>query len=126
MLAALFSFGICILSLTLLLYRDQLLQMDILGTQSAFFQFQFLYSARRHCCFSTSPSLRRAFAKHTDVRKFGSERILCARCDKWLSVSDEDHPRPAVVQISLQHRDACQKTVSALKNAMPASPLLVG
>ncbi|KAF7335087.1 hypothetical protein MVEN_02259300 [Mycena venus] len=57
-----------------------------------------------------------AFAKDPDVRKFDAERILCGMCDKWLSIPVDDHP--GAVQIWLQHRSTCQKTVSALKNVI--------
>ncbi|KAJ7183758.1 hypothetical protein C8R46DRAFT_984966 [Mycena filopes] len=57
------------------------------------------------------------FTKDPDVRKFDSERILCGMCDKWLSTPTDDHL--GAVQVWVQHRAACQKTVSALKNRKP-------
>ncbi|KAJ7817229.1 hypothetical protein B0H13DRAFT_1923065 [Mycena leptocephala] len=56
------------------------------------------------------------FAKDPDVRKFDSERILCGMCDKWLSTPPDDHL--SAVQVWMQHRATCQKTVSALKNVI--------
>ncbi|KAJ7027713.1 hypothetical protein C8F04DRAFT_1237980 [Mycena alexandri] len=56
------------------------------------------------------------FTKDPDVRKFDSERILCGMCDKWLSTPTDDHL--GAVQVWVQHRAACQKTVNALKNVI--------
>lgn len=52
------------------------------------------------------------FAKDPDVRKFDAERVLCNICDRWLSISGDDHLQ--AVQKWLQHRSECQKVVSGL------------
>ncbi|KAJ7871011.1 hypothetical protein B0H13DRAFT_1895968 [Mycena leptocephala] len=62
------------------------------------------------------------FAKDPDVRKFDSERILCGMCDKMRTDqcmaqhAPDDHL--SAVQVWMQHRATCQKTVSALKNVI--------
>ncbi|KAJ7149962.1 hypothetical protein C8R46DRAFT_1008875 [Mycena filopes] len=63
------------------------------------------------------------FTKDPDVRKFDSERILCGMCDKWLSTPTDDHL--GAVQVWVQHRAACQKTVSALKNVILRTSIFI-
>ncbi|KAJ6522253.1 hypothetical protein B0H19DRAFT_1043543 [Mycena capillaripes] len=81
------------------------------------------WDAHRKSCLAKKSNAKNAyaleernamFAKDPDVRKFDAERILCGMCDKWLSTPTDDHL--AAVQVWNQHRAACQKTVSALKN----------
>ncbi|PFH47831.1 hypothetical protein AMATHDRAFT_87489 [Amanita thiersii Skay4041] len=62
------------------------------------------------------------FSKDPDIRKFDAERVLCAMCDKWLSLNPDDHLQ--AVQKWLQHRAACQKattTSSASGNCLTSS-----
>ncbi|KAG2012287.1 hypothetical protein CC2G_012318 [Coprinopsis cinerea AmutBmut pab1-1] len=65
------------------------------------------------------------FSKDTDIRKFDAERILCNRCDQWLSVSPDDHL--LAVQKWLHHRASCSKTPSghstrSLAKEIPRAP----
>ena|ERR1700722_5542998 len=46
-------------------------------------------------------------SKDPYVQKFDAERILCAICDRWISVSPDNHLD--AVQGWLQHRAYCQK-----------------
>ncbi|CAK5270002.1 unnamed protein product [Mycena citricolor] len=52
-----------------------------------------------------------AFAKDPDVRKFDAERLLCGVCDKWIALPVDDHL--GAVQMWVQHRDGCRKSVGA-------------
>jgi hypothetical protein len=47
------------------------------------------------------------FTKDPDIRKFDPERVLCNRCDQWLSMPPEDHYN--AVQKWLNHRAECSK-----------------
>ncbi|TRM56116.1 hypothetical protein BD626DRAFT_520872 [Schizophyllum amplum] len=61
------------------------------------------------------------FSKDSDIRKFDCERVLCAVCDDWVSVSPDDHAR--AIQQWITHRTACRgqpPSVVALAKAATA------
>ncbi|RXW18298.1 hypothetical protein EST38_g7556 [Candolleomyces aberdarensis] len=51
------------------------------------------------------------FTKDPDIRKYDAERVLCNRCDQWLSMPPEDHY--SAVQKWLNHRADCSKTMAS-------------
>ncbi|KAJ4475068.1 hypothetical protein J3R30DRAFT_3294835 [Lentinula aciculospora] len=87
------------------------------------------WDAHRKSCLSKKISNKNTYAldernslftKDPDVRKFDAERVLCAVCDKWISINPEDHLQ--AVQTWLNHRGECAKRAAAVAGVSGSGP----
>ncbi|KAH6903716.1 hypothetical protein BKA70DRAFT_1110631 [Coprinopsis sp. MPI-PUGE-AT-0042] len=61
------------------------------------------------------------FSQDPDIRKFDAERLLCNRCDQWLSVSPDDHTN--AMQKWLHHRASCKVAAGSGSAPPPSSSM---
>ncbi|KAJ7587865.1 hypothetical protein C8J56DRAFT_1082229, partial [Mycena floridula] len=62
------------------------------------------------------------FSKDPDIRKFDAERVLCATCDKWISINPDDHLSAVQIWFTTTAAFNSDQPSRSLAPHRPASP----